>query len=83
MFYCSFIFNVSDNIDTRTVMETLRDLVTSSNLYLRDAKPPNSLLLHDIGVYITDMLTIFGAIFDKSKIGFPVCTDDSRDVSKH
>lgn len=62
-------------------METLRDLVASSNLYLRDAKPLNALLLYDIAVYITEMLTIFGAIVDKPKIGFPISTGDSRSVS--
>ncbi|XP_044262435.1 cysteine--tRNA ligase, cytoplasmic [Tribolium madens] len=61
-----------DNIDTRTSLESLRDLVTASNLYIRDKNSPNCLLLHDIAVYITKMLSIFGAISESSKIGFPV-----------
>jgi cysteinyl-tRNA synthetase len=61
-----------DNIDTRTSLESLRDLVAASNLYIRDKKPPNSLLLRDIAVYITKILSIFGAISEPSKLGFPV-----------
>ncbi|CAH0552626.1 unnamed protein product [Brassicogethes aeneus] len=61
-----------DNIDTRSCLEALRDLVTAGNLYLRDRKPQNQVLLYDIGIYITKMLTIFGAISEPSKLGFPL-----------
>ncbi|KAJ3640885.1 hypothetical protein Zmor_027419 [Zophobas morio] len=67
-----------DNIDTRTSLESLRDLVTASNLYIRDKKPPNGFLLHDIAVYITKILSIFGAIHEPGKLGFPVSTGNEN-----
>ncbi|KAJ8931751.1 hypothetical protein NQ314_015283 [Rhamnusium bicolor] len=68
-----------DNIDTRSAVDSLRELVTSSNIYLRERKPPNNVLLHDIAVYITKMLTIFGAISDPSKLGFPTISNGLSD----
>lgn len=69
-----------DNIDTRSSLEALRDLVTAGNLYLRDRKPPNQVLLNDIGVYITQMLRVFGVIAEPTKIGFPVSTGATANV---
>lgn len=70
-----------DNIDTKTALDALRDLVSHCNLYLRDRKPPNAYLLQDIGIYITDMLKIFGAIVERKelKIGFPLSNDVTVD----
>nr|CAI5849666.1 unnamed protein product [Callosobruchus analis] len=67
-----------DNIDTRGALDSLRDMVTSSNIYLRERKPPNMLLLKDIAGYVTKMLTIFGAIKDQPKIGFPVSSNNEN-----
>lgn len=75
------LYVFADNIDTRTALEALKDIVTASNLYLRDTKPPNALLLHEVAVYITEMLTIFGTIFEKPRIGFPLASEKSIDVS--
>ncbi|XP_012280129.1 cysteine--tRNA ligase, cytoplasmic [Orussus abietinus] len=61
-----------DNIDTRTALEAFRDIVTYSNIYMKDCKTPNTLLLRDIAVYITKMLTIFGTISSHDAIGFPI-----------
>ncbi|XP_053684550.1 cysteine--tRNA ligase, cytoplasmic [Sabethes cyaneus] len=62
-----------DNIDTRTVLDTLRDLISHSNVYIRDHKQMNALLLRRIASYITDLLHIFGAINGpRGGIGFPV-----------
>lgn len=78
--YVCFIYFI-DNIDTRTALDALRDLVCSSNIYIRERKPPNSLLLRDIATYITEMLTIFGAIDTPKQLGFPVGSGASGDVS--
>ncbi|XP_015599244.1 cysteine--tRNA ligase, cytoplasmic [Cephus cinctus] len=62
-----------DNIDTRGALEAIRDLVTNSNIYIRESENPNTLLLRDIAVYITRMLIIFGAISTPhDTIGFPI-----------
>ncbi|KAM4617669.1 cysteine--tRNA ligase, cytoplasmic isoform 2-T2 [Discoglossus pictus] len=65
-----------DNIDTRTVMEEMRSLVSQSNSYIAARKaakqPPNRMLLKSISAYLTDMLKVFGAIDGEEPIGFPV-----------
>ncbi|XP_055904934.1 cysteine--tRNA ligase, cytoplasmic [Eupeodes corollae] len=64
-----------DNVDTRSALDCLRDLVSASNIYIRDNKcsKVNALLLRKIALYITDMLNIFGVIAaPRGGIGFPI-----------
>ncbi|XP_003703304.2 cysteine--tRNA ligase, cytoplasmic [Megachile rotundata] len=62
-----------DNIDTRSVLDAIRELVTHCNIYMKQVKHQNTLLLRDIAVYITKMFTIFGVIpCLHDTIGFPV-----------
>ncbi|XP_063802395.1 cysteine--tRNA ligase, cytoplasmic isoform X2 [Pseudophryne corroboree] len=65
-----------DNMDTRTVMEEMRSLVSQCNSYIASRKaakqPPNRMLLESISTYLTSMLKIFGAIEGEEPIGFPV-----------
>ncbi|KAK9296991.1 hypothetical protein QLX08_009174 [Tetragonisca angustula] len=61
-----------DNIDTRSTLDAIRDLVTYCNIYMKEIKQPNTLLLRDVAVYITKMFTIFGVISSHDNIGFPV-----------
>ncbi|XP_038111748.1 cysteine--tRNA ligase, cytoplasmic [Culex quinquefasciatus] len=63
-----------DNIDTRTALDAIRDLISYSNVYIRDHKSAlNALLLRNIATYITELLHIFGAIVGpRGGIGFPV-----------
>ncbi|XP_078051220.1 cysteine--tRNA ligase, cytoplasmic [Augochlora pura] len=62
-----------DNIDTRSALDAIRDIVTHCNIYFNQVKQPNTLLLRDIAVYITKMFSIFGAISTShDTIGFPV-----------
>ncbi|KAK9879201.1 hypothetical protein WA026_004049 [Henosepilachna vigintioctopunctata] len=68
-----------DNIDTRSALEVLRELVLASNLYLRDRKPLNSNLLQDVASYITKIFTVFGIISEEPKIGFPISNNVSSD----
>lgn len=75
-----------DNIDTRTALDVIRDLVTQTNIYVRDVAATanasiNALLLRRIALYVTDLLHIFGAINGpRGGIGFPV-EGASADVS--
>ncbi|KAH8252904.1 hypothetical protein KR032_002544 [Drosophila birchii] len=63
-----------DNIDTRSALDAIRELVSASNVYIRDNKSRlNSLLLRNVATYITDLLHVFGAIAGpRGGIGFPV-----------
>lgn len=74
-----------DNIDTRTVLDHIRDIVAACNIYIRDhsaAGTLNVLLLKRIATYITDILHVFGAINGpRGGIGFPIDSGNSGDVS--
>uniref|UniRef100_U5EX84 Cysteine--tRNA ligase, cytoplasmic n=1 Tax=Corethrella appendiculata TaxID=1370023 RepID=U5EX84_9DIPT len=63
-----------DNIDTRSALDAIRDLISHCNVYIRDHKTAlNALLLRKIAIFITDLLHIFGAINGpRGGIGFPV-----------
>lgn len=64
---------ITDNIDTRTVLDIIRELVANCNIYMSQNKNPNILLLRDISVYITKLFIIFGAISSSyDSIGFPI-----------
>uniref|UniRef100_A0A8C8SPM1 Cysteine--tRNA ligase, cytoplasmic n=1 Tax=Pelusios castaneus TaxID=367368 RepID=A0A8C8SPM1_9SAUR len=71
-----------DNIDTRTVLEEMRSLVSQSNSYIAAKKTarqmPNRLLLESISSYLTQMLKIFGAIESDEAVGFPVGGNDQN-----
>ncbi|XP_034944373.1 cysteine--tRNA ligase, cytoplasmic [Chelonus insularis] len=70
-----------DNIDTRTSLELIRDLVSQCNIYTKNSTNPNVLLLRDIAVYITRILKIFGAISSSSDdIGFPIDNESNTNV---
>ncbi|XP_058806033.1 cysteine--tRNA ligase, cytoplasmic [Phymastichus coffea] len=69
-----------DNIDTRSVLDIIRELVSNSNIYMKDCANPNILLLRDIAVYITKILAIFGAIPTHHAIGFPL-DDESQSIN--
>lgn len=58
-----------DNIDTRTALDVLRDLVTGANIYLKERKPANQVLLYDLSAYVTKMLEVFGTNAGIAKIG--------------
>ncbi|XP_072235975.1 cysteine--tRNA ligase, cytoplasmic isoform X2 [Leuresthes tenuis] len=65
-----------DNVDTRSAMEEMRVLVSQSNSYIASRKGaklrPNRMLVESIAAYLTNMLTIFGAIEGSDSIGFPM-----------
>ncbi|XP_043269194.1 cysteine--tRNA ligase, cytoplasmic [Venturia canescens] len=62
-----------DNIDTRTALYAIRDIIGECNVYTKECKNSNTLLLRDIAVYITRMMVVFGAISSQHEaIGFPI-----------
>uniref|UniRef100_A0A1B6DJE6 Cysteine--tRNA ligase, cytoplasmic n=1 Tax=Clastoptera arizonana TaxID=38151 RepID=A0A1B6DJE6_9HEMI len=60
-----------DNVDTRTVLDIIRDCISACNIYIRDGEV-NCLLLRDIAAYITNIMKIFGTIQEDDHIGFPI-----------
>lgn len=53
-----------------------------TNLYLRDRKPPNAVLLFNIASYITKLLKLFGAITENVQIGFPVSKTNETNLEE-
>lgn len=73
-----------DNIDTKSALDAIRELISNSNIYIRDVQSDvNVQLLEEIALYITQLLSIFGAISDgKKTIGFPAISGDSSGGDK-
>ncbi|KAK6023665.1 cysteine--tRNA ligase [Ostertagia ostertagi] len=65
-----------DSMDTRTVIEKLRDLIGIGNAYVNEKEKegvaPNCLLLRNIAAYMTDLFAMFGVIPKSGEIGFPI-----------
>lgn len=73
---------VSDNIDTRSSLDALRECITSCNIYCRDSGSKlNVTLLHQIALYITKMMKIFGTITSDNQIGFPLASNSTCNPS--
>lgn len=55
-----------DNIDTRTALNHIRDLVRACNVYITDkiasANHRSAVLLKDVGIYVAEVLKAFGVI---------------------
>jgi cysteinyl-tRNA synthetase len=74
-----------DNIDTKSALDAIRELISHANIYLRDIQAnANVQLLEEIAVYITNLLEVFGAISRSSKksIGFPSIAGDASGGNK-
>ncbi|XP_072033944.1 cysteine--tRNA ligase, cytoplasmic-like [Amphiura filiformis] len=65
-----------DSIDTKTALDAMRTVVGQCNIYIQERKTakqtPNRMLLQNIGVYLTKILRIFGAIEGDEPLGFPI-----------
>ncbi|KAI0208122.1 Cysteine--tRNA ligase, cytoplasmic [Lamellibrachia satsuma] len=63
-----------DSVDTRAALDAMRELVSSSNVYIdshrKSGIATNRLLLQRIATYVTKMLRTFGAIKGDETIGF-------------
>lgn len=55
-----------DNIDTKTALDSLRELITGFNIYLKQTKRPNLLLSMTIANYVSKILRVFGIIDDRT-----------------
>merc|ERR1719273_2408780 len=63
-----------DNIDTRTVLMSIKDLVSNANLYIESKRSSkethNRALLKNMASYITNIFDILGLITKPEQIGF-------------
>ncbi|KAJ2950710.1 hypothetical protein O0L34_g8970 [Tuta absoluta] len=71
-----------DNVDTRSAIDALRELVGACHVYLRQSGAPrHAPLLVSAARYVTDVLHIFGAVEGpRGGVGFPVQGDDNVDL---
>ena len=73
-----------DNIDTRRVLETLRELVVGSNAYIekmRVGEPGvNRQLLKNVATYITRIFDTLGLIAKGESVGFPSSASGAEDL---
>ncbi|XP_064634346.1 cysteine--tRNA ligase, cytoplasmic-like [Lineus longissimus] len=75
-----------DSIDTKTAMDSMRELVIASNVYITKRRGeklvPNRSILQNIAGYITKMLKIFGAIEGEDAIGFPMAGGQTANIEQ-
>ena len=63
---------MKDNIDTKSVCEEIRRLITITNIYIQEKQNiANPNLLYNIARFITRILDIFGCVGFGDSIGFP------------
>lgn len=73
-----------DNIDTKSALKAIQDLLRHSNVYIRDNQMTvNVQLLEEIAIYITELLQVFGVIQTPKKlIGFPAISGGDGAANK-
>ncbi|XP_048730781.1 cysteine--tRNA ligase, cytoplasmic-like isoform X2 [Ostrea edulis] len=75
-----------DNVNTRTALEHLRELIGTANVYMANSrsndKTPNRMILKNIAGYITELFKVFGAIETDEEIGFPQSTTQNVNVEE-
>ncbi|KAI6224150.1 Cysteinyl-tRNA synthetase [Aphelenchoides besseyi] len=75
-----------DSIDTRTVVEKLRELINAANIYIKEKNASeqaiNTQLLKTIAEHITHLLKMFGAIPDHEQIGYPSDQQNGAEVDR-
>ena len=71
----SFQHNFADNIDTRTALMAIKELVGQTNGYISkmssDPSAPNRGVLKNVALYITEIFEVLGLIPSGEQIGFP------------
>nr|CAG4641519.1 EOG090X02DZ [Eurycercus lamellatus] len=61
-----------DNIDTKTALEAVKNLISACNKYLAQLKQSaNRVLIKNVGEYVTRLFQIFGVIEGQQALGFP------------
>jgi len=74
-----------DNIDTRTVLMTLKELVSQSNSYISKKSSDQSVnrgVLRDVAVYITHIFDVLGLVPSAEQIGFPAVSAGAAEAGQ-
>lgn len=73
------IVSASDNIDTRTALDAIRECISFCNVYVKDRgiDSLNLILLRDVASYIIELMQIFGVIPRTKPTGFPISSDNT------
>ncbi|KAK2702659.1 hypothetical protein QYM36_018734 [Artemia franciscana] len=66
-----------DNINTRSAIDTMQELVSDVYIYLEKQKVPNREVLKNITVFITHMFQVLAVIPKDEFIGFPTETSSA------
>jgi hypothetical protein len=78
------ILIIVDNIDTRSVLDSIRELVSRSNVYIRNntelKRSNNRQLLKNVAAYITRTFDVLGLIGKNEEIGFPAGGEQAGNV---
>lgn len=70
-----------DNVDTKTALDAVRNMITACNKYLAHKKElANRVLMKNVAEYVTRLFQIFGVIEGKQAVGFPSEASGSADV---
>jgi hypothetical protein len=60
--FYKFLLCISDNVNTRTALEHLRELIGTANIYMANSRSnnrtPNRMILKNIAGYITDLFKV-------------------------
>lgn len=74
--------SLCDNIDTKSSLDALKDLVNACNIYMRGHSDPNGHLVKTIANYVAKILKIFG-VYDEnsSEISFDTIRTSSSETN--
>ena len=72
-----------DNVDTRSALDAIRELVSNANLYIvnKSNGRPNRTLLKNVAQFITRIFDVLGLISRPEEVGFPSSNDGAANVS--
>jgi len=71
-----------DNIDTRKVLESIRDLVNVGNSYIQNNESRNRVLLKKTATYMTRIFNILGLNAKPEEIGFTSSTESAGNMEE-
>ena len=72
----------ADNIDTRKVLESIRDLVNVGNSYIQNNESRNRVLLKKTATFMTRIFNILGLNAKPEEIGFTSSTESAGNMEE-
>ena len=82
-FFTKFLLSSTiDNIDTRKVLESIRELVNVGNSYIQNNESRNRVLLKKSAMYMTKIFNILGLNAKPEEIGFTSSTESAGNTEE-